>query len=93
MEEDKITEKHTWHRLVLGLSGVLIIALVLIWFALWINLEFKEYEWVYSQNHAVKAGQYLLHALWGIVNYTSPLWVFLGVVLSKKMLLPKLKWG
>ena len=77
-------------RFIFGLAGVIFIALALAWFAIWQGIEFTEYKWTYSENYTVKAGQYLLHGLWGTFFATSPAWWLGGVALSAKMFLPKI---
>ena len=77
-------------RFIFGLLGTLFIALSVGWFAIWEGIEFTDYEWIYSDNTTVKAGQYLLQTLWGIAFCTSPAWWLGAVALSAKMLVPKI---
>ena len=76
---------------ILGMAGVIFIALALLWFAIWNGIEFAEHKWIYSENSSVKAGQYLLHGLWGAFTCASPAWWLGGVKLSVKIFLePKI---
>lgn len=77
-------------RFIFGLVGTLFISVSVGWFAFWLGIEFHDYKWIWSENNAVLAGQYLLNALWGIAFCTSPLWWLGATMLSAKMLFTKI---
>jgi hypothetical protein len=77
-------------RFIFGLLATIFISLSVAWFAFWNGCEFHDYKWVWSENNAVLAGQYLLNVLWGIAFCTSPVWWLGATALSAKMLLPKI---
>lgn len=86
--ENTIKETNVTSRFIFCLAVIIFIALALAWFAIWQGIEFTEYKWTYSENNTVRAGQYLLHGLWGIFFATSPFWWLGGVGLSAKIILP-----
>lgn len=77
------------YRFIFGVTAVVFIALSVLYFAIWQGVEFAEYEWVYSANTTVKAGQYMMHGLWGMAFVTSPAWWLGLVMLSVKTLVKK----
>lgn len=77
------------YRFIFRLVAVVFIALSTLYFAIWQGIEFTEYEWIYSKNSTVKAGQYMIHGLWGLAFATSPAWWLGVIVIGVKTLVKK----
>lgn len=86
--KNKISNKLR-NRIIFRLVVVILIAITFAWLAIFNGLEFANYKWHYSENNMIKAGQYLIHVLWGISFGFSPaLWLII-IQFSAKFLLPK----
>jgi hypothetical protein len=74
-------------KTILKLLLVLIVALILAWLVYWQGIKYTDHIWLYSENSAIRAAQYLLHTIWGFIFVTSPAWWLGCVVLTFKLLL------
>jgi hypothetical protein len=73
----------------LKVTAIIMLTMILSWFAIWQGLEFVEYDWVFSKNNSVKAFQYLIYFLWGLFFSTSPMFILLPVMIFTKKLFNK----
>ena len=89
LEKEQYTIAGITYSFVYRALAIVFIELSLLYFAIWQGIEFTEYEWIYSTNTMVKAGQYMAQGLWGIVFSTSPAWWLGSVILSVKTILKK----
>ena len=77
------------YRFIFGLIAVFFVATSSLYFAIWQGIEFIDTEWIYSEKNTIRAGQYMIHGLWGLAFATSPVWWLGIVILTFKKLVKK----
>jgi len=65
---------------------IILVALILVWFAIWSGLECDKYIWHYSDSTVVAAYQYLFTGLWWLSVSICPAWIMGGTVLAARIL-------
>ena len=84
-----LSKTNVTYRFIFGLIAVFFVATSTLYFAIWQGIEFIDTEWIYSKKNTIRAGQYMIHGLWGLAFATSPAWWLGIVILTFKKLVKK----
>lgn len=63
-------------RLIIRLFASMWIVLIITWLVVWNTVEFNSYEWVWSEDNATLAWQYVSIGLWFLSCVVAPIGVW-----------------